>query len=99
MNGVDVVFHPEAMEDFAEAYAWYAAHGPRLARYFATEVDRGVQLLREAPGRWIPKKGRYGRLLLRRFPFTLFYTFDGTEVTILAVAHQKRRPGYWKKRV
>jgi hypothetical protein len=32
------------------------------------------------------------------FPFTIHYRFDAREIVIMAVAHQKRRPGYWSRR-
>jgi toxin ParE1/3/4 len=36
--------------------------------------------------------------VLRRFPYTVYYQFDAATVTVLAVAHQRRRPGYWGER-
>ena len=36
--------------------------------------------------------------ILRRFPYTIHYEVAGTEVIVLAVAHQRRRPGYWQDR-
>jgi len=35
------------------------------------------------------------RFLLTGFPFALAYVVDGDSVTVLAVAHLRRRPGYW----
>jgi len=37
----------------------------------------------------------------RRFPFSLYYVFekDLDKIIIIAVAHQKRKPGYWKQRI
>ena len=39
------------------------------------------------------------RLLVKRFPYQLIYRVEGDEIVIYAVAHQKRRPGYWRKRI
>jgi len=39
------------------------------------------------------------RVFLKKFPYFIVF-FDGQdEVTIVAVAHAKRRPGYWAKRL
>ncbi|HEX4953384.1 MAG TPA: hypothetical protein VF017_08330 [Thermoanaerobaculia bacterium] len=38
------------------------------------------------------------RLVLNRFPYSLFYTADSEEIRIFAVAHHSRRPGYWRHR-
>jgi hypothetical protein len=36
--------------------------------------------------------------VLSRFPYTVWYDLDLDVVTVLAVAHQHRRPGYRKLR-
>jgi toxin ParE1/3/4 len=38
------------------------------------------------------------RHVLRHFPYTVFYEMLGSTVTVLAVAHQRRNPGYWHTR-
>ena len=39
------------------------------------------------------------RALLARFPYALVFLVREDEVRVLAVAHAKRRPGYWLSRV
>jgi hypothetical protein len=42
---------------------------------------------------------RFRWLMTKRFPFVLYYEIDGPlHVTIYAVAHARRRPGYWRRR-
>jgi hypothetical protein len=36
---------------------------------------------------------------LRRYPFCLFYVALDARLVILAVAHVRRRPGYWQSRL
>ena len=38
------------------------------------------------------------RLLLRHFPYAVYFDIDGATVYVLAVAHQRRAPGYWRNR-
>ena len=38
------------------------------------------------------------RVLFHRFPFELIYRVEADAVVVIAVAHQRRRPGYWKSR-
>ena len=64
----------------------------------ADEVEDVCLLLSEYPaiGR---KAGDVHRSVpLRRFPFMLFYRVRGTVVQIVAVAHKRKRPGYWRSR-
>jgi len=35
---------------------------------------------------------------LPRFPYIVFYVVDDEEVEVVAVAHGRRRPGYWLPR-
>jgi toxin ParE1/3/4 len=39
------------------------------------------------------------RFVLRRFPFSIIYLDDPEVRSIVAVAHSKRKPGYWKVRL
>jgi hypothetical protein len=37
--------------------------------------------------------------VMHRFPFSIVHLDDDDEVSIVAVAHNKRKPGYWKTRL
>jgi len=37
--------------------------------------------------------------VLRTFPFSIVYLDDPDSIRIVAVAHHKSRPGYWKSRL
>ena len=50
------------------------------------------------PLMWPEDEDAIRRHILRHFPYTVFYEIQGTIVTVLAVAHQRRKPGYWRKR-
>ena len=38
------------------------------------------------------------RVLVVRFPYQVVYRLDQNEIVVVAIAHLKRRPGYWKHR-
>ena len=91
-------FHADAEAELLEARAWYEARSPVSALGFAHEVSRGVGLICDAPNRYPKADAGTRRLRLRRYPFFLVYRLAGTEIEIVAVAHQKRRPRYWAVR-
>ncbi len=93
-----VFFHPDTMEEYISTYNWYHEKGPHLADAFAHEIERAIRLIVEAPERWPKYLGKYRRILIRRFPYSLIYTITKEDIFILAVAHGHRRPGYWKNR-
>jgi len=43
--------------------------------------------------------GQTRKLVLRRFPYSVMYWTDGEVIAVYAIAHQSRRPGYWRDRV
>lgn len=96
---------PEALDEIAEAAAWYEEQRPGLSAEFMLEVDHAVAEIAERPASFarlsdLPEDLVVRRALLDRFPFGLvFIELPGNKLRVLAVAHTKRRPGYWLRRV
>ncbi len=96
MSCFEVVLAPAAERDIAGAFTWYRQRSEGAAEAFRLEVfdivDRlaDMALTRAADGDGLRKR------ILKRFPYTVFYEVDRAQVTVLAVAHQRRRPGYWQ---
>jgi hypothetical protein len=76
----------------------YDVARPGLGDDFLSAIDGAVTLILAAPDRWPRADNRHHRFVLRRFPFSFFYRFNDTEIVVVALAHQKRRPGYWSRR-
>jgi plasmid stabilization system protein ParE len=91
-------FHPEAEEEFLEAVSYYEAQVPGLGERFDAEVRAaGARLLRYPEiGPFIDTELR--KLVLDRFPYYVIYSVSSEAVYIVAVAHEKRKPGYWETR-
>ena len=70
----------------------------KLRKSFATEVAWGVREICNSPERW--KRYDYGtrRFMLPNFPFSIVYRVHQNAVQVVAVAHHRRRPGYWHGR-
>ena len=94
-----VEFHPEAAEEYSEAYQWYVDRGERVGAAFETEVERALRLIIEAPERWPTFALGCRRLVVRKFPYSIIYGLQDGRVWVVGVAHQRRRPGYWYHRV
>jgi plasmid stabilization system protein ParE len=94
-----VRFHPDARVELLRARAWYEERSPLSAAALAQEIDAAISRIAEAPMRYPQAEHGTRRLALPRFPFNIFYRVGATEVVIVAVAHQKRKPGYWRQRV
>ena len=93
-----VEFHPAAAEEAEVAREWYADRSLVAARAFLTELTHAVEQVAEVPERWPNYEHGTRRYVFPRFPFSLIYRVAGDKVQIIAVAHAKRKPGYWKER-
>ena len=89
--------HPGAIADARGARLWYAERSSHAADQFMAELDRALERILESPKRW-PKKAGVRRYVLRRYPFIVVYRTRESVVEIVAVAHARRRPGYWSSR-
>jgi len=94
----DLGFHPAAIDEAAAAAAWYRDRGSSAKEAFLTEIDRAVERIAETPERWPQYLQSTRRFLLHRFPYSIVFRFDSERILVLAGAHARRRPGYWRHR-
>ena len=92
-------FLTPADEELSEAAMFYEAHSTGLGSDYLNDVQHAIDLVCELPelGQAVDQGLR--RVVLHRFPFNLIYSVEAEAIVIVAVAHQRRRPGYWKSRV
>lgn len=93
-----VEFHPEAFEEARAAYQWYSERSRAAACAFMKELTAAVGAVAESPKRWPASSHGTRRYLLKRFPFLVVYRCFSDHLEVLALAHGRRRPGYWRSR-
>ncbi len=98
-----VLFEPEASAELEEAAIWYEAQRSGLGRAFLTAVDRAIEHIAAWPDARLSVPGVPASLSVRqfpvsRFPYRIAYLVTSQELRVLAVAHARRRPGYWRSR-
>jgi len=98
MPDLPVVFHPEAVDETHAARIWYGERSQSAADSFLTELDHGIESISETPERWPQFVRGTRRYLFHRFPFQIIYRVMKDRIEVVAVAHGRRRPGYWKTR-
>ncbi|MDH4073670.1 MAG: type II toxin-antitoxin system RelE/ParE family toxin [Gammaproteobacteria bacterium] len=91
-------FHPAAARELSAAVQNGEEYSRGLGAELKAETQRATQLLLTTPSIGEPVGKGFRRFPLRRFPFALIYRIDGDRLRILAVAHRRRRPGYWSQR-
>jgi len=66
---------------------------------FIAEVERVVERLSDFPEHGKPYLAGTRRMLLARFPYSVVYLSDADSIQIVAIAHHRRKPGYWRTRM
>ena len=98
MSSRTVELHPEAAVEAQATREWYDERSPALGKAFLAELDRAIDRIVESPDRWPKFRAGTRRYLMRRFPFMVIYRQVGEVIQVLAVAHARRKPGYWRHR-
>jgi toxin ParE1/3/4 len=93
-----------AAAEAAGAATWYESQRVGLGADFREDFRAGLGVLQEGVVPGLPWPGRLGergvkRILLKRFPFSVVFVDTGSGKVVLAVAHHRRRPAYWRGRV
>jgi plasmid stabilization system protein ParE len=91
-------FDPEAIEEARDAFLWYRHRNTSAGQSFAAEFERAIDVIRSNPERGPHYLDQTRRFLLRRYPYHIVYRFTENSVQVIAVAHSRRRPGYWRSR-
>jgi len=86
------------LEEAEAATEWYGRRSVRAAELFLDALERAIEQIADHPGQFPEYAFGARRMPLRRFPYLVVYRETGVDVEIVAVAHGRRRPGYWRDR-
>jgi len=94
-----VIFHKEADAEVAEAALYYEKKSEGLGFSFLLELNRCLDLIIANPKSYQLVSKEIRRKPFKRFPYSLLYAITSDRIQVVAVAHQKRRPNYWRTRL
>lgn len=92
-----VDYLPNARRDFDESFDWYAARSAPAAARFVNALDSALAAIATDPNRFAAIDDFHRQCPVSRFPFRVVYRVATDRIVIVAIAHAKRRPGYWKQ--
>ena len=95
---MNLEFHPEAEREFLEAALYYDLRVAGLGEKFLSEIQSATELLISQPEIGARIDPNLRRMLLVRFPYSVIYSVEDMTIRVIAVAHQRRRPAYWRTR-
>lgn len=94
---MNVIFLPAAQEELAVAVAYLEIRAPGLGAELLDDVKRISALASTVPSIGRTLDDIHRRLTLQRFPYHLVYRMrDDATVVVVAMAHKRRSPGYWR---
>lgn len=92
-------FLAPAQTELLEAIAYYAEINAELGVRFQQSVAKAVRAAAAHPERGAPRSRNTRRWLVQGFPFAVVYQEVTGEILVVAVAHQRKQPAYWARRL
>lgn len=96
---MEVFFSPAAQIELDEAFVYLEGEGSGLGYRFTADVDEALSRIRLFPFAWHPLGRNLRRCQLKHFKYGVVYRIRGDQAEIVAIAHNRRRLGYWRKRL
>jgi hypothetical protein len=90
--------HEDAERELDDAIAVIEGARSGWGFQFLSAFDVAVRTIMDHPD--VGRRARRFRIFtMADWPYKLVYTVEENLIFVSAVAHHKRRPGYWRKRV
>jgi toxin ParE1/3/4 len=93
-----ISIHEAAESELNDAADFYDIASVNLGSVFIDEVQRTIKKISQFPNAAPVIRGQIRKRLIAKFPYSVIYSVHSDEIRILALAHQKRRPFYWRSR-
>ena len=94
-----IEYHPAARMEVFEALDWYRNRSLSAASQFEVELAKAHRSILQWPDLWAEYLYGNRRFLIRRFSIVVVYRVSGADIEIIAIAHGRRKPGYWAERL
>jgi toxin ParE1/3/4 len=93
-----VRIHPEAAKELTHSVKWYFEQSQSAAANFLNEIERCISKITESPEIFPQYFHGSQRAIVKTFPYSVIFRIKMDTIEIIAIAHAKRRPGYWRRR-
>ena len=94
----EAIFHPDARAEMREAFNFYEARLDGLGLRFLSSVEQTAERITIHPEAGAPLAGEFCKRIVSGFPYNIIYRVWEDYIYLIAVAHHRRRPGYWRDR-
>ncbi|MES2938067.1 MAG: type II toxin-antitoxin system RelE/ParE family toxin [Pseudomonadota bacterium] len=93
-----LLYHPSAAQEISDAAVLYESKAVGLGTAFLEQVDAAAEKLLRDPQRWPVIEHDIRRIMLKRFPFGIYFRIADDTVRVLTLKHHRQHPGYGMQR-
>lgn len=97
--GFEVVVKPHAWFDLVEAMIWYDSRAENLGREFFKDFEVAINRIKLNPNAFTEIIPGVKRILIKKFPYKVFYTISDNKIFIIGVSHSKRSSSFIRKKL
>jgi toxin ParE1/3/4 len=87
-----VRYTDRAKEDLESSFAWYEAQRRGLGFDFLDCIESSIMKILISPESYNIIYSNFRRCIIRRFPFSVFFTIENDEIIIHSVFYNRRNP-------
>ncbi|MBU1666530.1 MAG: type II toxin-antitoxin system RelE/ParE family toxin [Gammaproteobacteria bacterium] len=92
---MNLLIRAQAKTQILDATNWYEAQSIGLGLEFTRSIEVAFSIIVRQPKLYAKFKGEIRRAPMRRFPYSIYYLEDGSNVVVLRCIHQSRNPITW----
>jgi plasmid stabilization system protein ParE len=96
---VQIELHRLARKEMNQSFDWYQARSQSAAQRFRDAVRDAIEIVRKTPTRYARNSKFTRSAPVLKFPYRVIYSIEPECLFVVAIAHAKRRPRYWVKRL
>ena len=89
---IPLVFRRIAQLELDESVAWYDNKRVGIGREFRIEIERHLERIANQPQQFRQIRGQVRRVVLQRFPYSIYFLPEVDRIVVLAVFHARRAP-------
>ncbi len=91
-------YRAEARVELEDAYNWYEDQEEGLGEAFLDSVDGSLDRIEQRPESCAVVLKDIRRVVVKRFPYVIYYRVISSRVIVIAVFHGKRNPKQLRSR-
>ena len=95
----EIIVKPIVFLDLDEAMLWYENEQKGLSLRFFKSFETAIKTIKRNPNAFVEVTPGVKRILLRKFPYKVFYTVSENTIFILGVFHSKRSNAFIRKKL